>query len=67
MSRVTISDVAKTLAAIDAEVQRLDLEIEQDAIRIQVMQEARAAKAETVRNLLRKAKAIAVNFTRSGK
>lgn len=58
MSRVVISDVARSLLAIDEEVRRLDLEIEQDAIRIQVMQEARAAKAETVRKLIQKAKTI---------
>lgn len=64
MSKVSISDVAKSLAAIDAEVQRLDREIEQDAIRIQVMQEARAAKAETVRKLIQKAKIIMSNGSR---
>lgn len=58
MSKVTISDVAKALLAIDAEMNRLDLEIEQDAIRIAVMQQARADKAEQVRKLAQKAKII---------
>lgn len=58
MSRVVISDVARALLAIEEEVKRLDLEIEQDAIRIQVMQEARAAKAEIVRKLIQKAKIV---------
>lgn len=58
MSKVTISEVAKALLAIDAEMNRLDLEIEQDAIRIAVMQAARADKAEQVRKLAQKAKII---------